>query len=258
VNYKIVVSYDGTDFSGWQYQPHAASVAQTLQDSFKALFGTSIKIVGASRTDAGVHAFGQVAIFSTDLDLEPVRMQRAWNDALPKTILVRDLVPAPLGFHPMYGVKEKTYGYHFFLKRPLPFVAPYGWFFRYPLDRAKLEQSLALFVGTHDFRSFCTGTEMGENTVRTINSIRLEHLQRYGIWRIEFKGPGFMRHMIRRIVGACMQTAAKPELSPDYLREVLALRDPRQELLNAPAQGLCLYKIRYHQLHEREQDAVCD
>lgn len=252
MNYKIIVSYDGTGFSGWQYQPHAPSVAQTLQDTFKALFGAPIKILGASRTDAGVHALGQVAIFSTDLILDPMRMQKAWNDALPISIMIRALEPAPIDFHPMYRVKEKIYKYHFFLKRPLPFIAPYGWFFRYPLDSAKLERSLDLFVGTHDFRSFCTGTDMGENTVRTIQTIRLEHYKRYGIWALEFKGPGFMRHMIRRIVGACMQVASKQELTIDYLQEVLAQKDPRQELLNAPAQGLCLYRIRYHRLHERE------
>lgn len=255
--YKILVSYDGTDFSGWQFQPHAPSVIQTLQDAFAGVFGSSIKMLGASRTDAGVHALGQVAVFSTDLIMDLRRMLNAWNDALPPSIVIRDLVQVSDTFHPMYGVQEKTYWYHFFLKRPLPFVERYGWFFRYPIDFKILEQALQLFVGTHDFRSFCTGTDMGENTVRTINSIKLVYIKRFGAWRIEFNGPGFMRHMIRRIVGACMQVAAKEDLSLGYLEDVLSQKDPRQILVNAPAKGLCLVKIRYV-LNKENKDGLCN
>lgn len=243
--YKIIVSYDGTDFSGWQLQPHAPSVIQALQDVFTRVFGSSIKILGASRTDAGVHALGQVAVFSTDLCMDLERMLNAWNDALPPSIVIRDLMKVSDDFHPMYGVQEKTYWYHFFLKRPLPFVERYGWFFRYPIDFNMLDQALQIFVGTHDFRSFCTGTDMGENTVRTINSIKVVYIKKFNAWRIEFKGPGFMRHMIRRIVGACMQVAAREDLTLDYLKDVLAEKNPKQMLVNAPAKGLCLVKIKY-------------
>lgn len=255
--YKIIVSYDGTDFSGWQIQPHAPSVAQALQKAFARVFGCTIKMLGASRTDAGVHAVGQVAVFSTDLTLDAKRMLNAWNDALPASIVIRDLRHVPDDFHPMYGVEEKTYWYHFFLKRPLPFVERYGWYFRHPVDFEKLEQALQIFVGTHDFRSFCTGTEMGENTVRTINSIRLVYIKKFGAWRIECKGPGFMRHMIRRIVGACMQAGAKEGISLAYLQDVLAQKDPKQVLFNAPAKGLCLYKIKYV-LNKENKDELCN
>lgn len=254
--YKIIVSYDGTDFSGWQFQPHAPSVIQALQDSFARVFGSPIKILGASRTDAGVHALGQVAVFSTDLCMDLERMLNAWNDALPSSIVIRKLEHVPDDFHPMYGVQEKTYWYHFFLKRPLPFVERYGWFFRYSIDVSVLEQALQIFVGTHDFRSFCTGTDMGENTVRTINSIKVTYIKRFGAWRIEFKGPGFMRHMIRRIVGACMQVAAKEDLTLGYLEDVLAQKNPKQMLVNAPAKGLCLVKIKYF-LNKEQKDELC-
>jgi tRNA pseudouridine38-40 synthase len=116
---------------------------------------------------------------------------------------------------------------------------------RYPIDQEKLQSALDIFVGTHDFRSFCKGTEMGENTVRTIRSITVTYARRYGAWCIEFKGPGFMRHMIRRIVGACLQVAARKDLSITYVKEVLEQKNPRQKLINAPAKGLCLYKICY-------------
>lgn len=254
--YKIIVSYDGTDFSGWQFQPHAPSVIQALQDVFAHVFGSPIKILGASRTDAGVHALGQVAVFSTDLGMDAQRMLGAWNDALPASIVIRALEQVPDNFHPMYCVKEKTYWYHFFLKRPLPFVERYGWYFRYSIDFKKLEQALNIFVGTHDFRSFCTGTDMGENTVRTINSIKLVYIKRFGAWRIEFKGPGFMRHMIRRIVGACMQVAAKEDFSLDYIENVLAQKNPKQILVNAPAKGLCLVKVRYFS-NKEDKNELC-
>lgn len=254
--YKIIVSYDGTDFSGWQYQPHAPSVAQTLQDTFFCKFGCPIKILGASRTDAGVHALGQVAVFSADITLDCAAMLTAWNDALPASIVIRDLTRVSDTFHPMYGVQEKTYWYHFFLKRPLPFVERYGWFFRYPINFDLLQQALQMFVGTHDFRSFCTGTDMGENTTRTVTSVRLVYVRKFGAWRIEFKGPGFLRHMIRRIVGACMQVASKEDLTLAYLKTVLDEKNPKQKLLNAPAKGLCLYKIKYF-LNKDHKD-VCD
>lgn len=243
--FKIVVAYDGTDFNGWQIQPNAPSVAQTLQDTFAQQFGRSIKITGASRTDAGVHAMGQIAVFSTDLVLDQTKFVSAWNDALPPTIVIRSMEEVSDDFHPIYGVEQKIYWYHFFLERPLPFVERYGWFFRYNIDVEKLNDALQLFVGTHDFRSFCTGTDMGENTVRTIQEISVEYIQVLDAWRIVCKGPGFMRHMIRRIVGAAMQIASKDTLDVTCLKDVLAQKDPNQTLINAPAKGLCLYSIRY-------------
>ncbi len=243
--FKIVVAYEGTDFNGWQVQPNAPSITQALQNAFAQHFDRKIKITGASRTDAGVHAIGQIATFSTDLDIDHQKLLSAWNDALPPTIVVRSLEQVADDFHPIYGVEEKTYWYHFFLNRPLPFVERYGWFFRRNLDLEKLEQALRIFVGTHDFRSFCTGTDMGENTVRTITHISLERFEQFGAWRIVVKGPGFMRHMIRRVVGAAMQIASKDGINIDYLADVLAQKNPRQTLVNAPAKGLCLYKIKY-------------
>lgn len=242
--YKLLISYDGTDFDGWQWQPQVPSVVHTMQTSFAHVFGREIKLVGASRTDAGVHALGQVALFKTDLPVDSQKMMQAWNDALPQTIVIRSLELAANSFHPMYGVAYKIYWYHFFLERPLPFVQRYGWFFRYKVDMRRLHELLQVFVGTHDFRSFCTGTDMGENTVRTIESITLSQ-EMFGAWRIMFKGPGFMRHMIRRIVGACLHAASRRDISVANMRSILEQKDPNQPLLNAPSKGLCLQSITY-------------
>lgn len=244
MRYKLIVAYDGTAFYGWQVQSKLPSVAQVMQDSFSSIFDKEIKLVGASRTDAGVHAIGQVAAFSTDLEIDLPRMLQAWNDALPPTIVIQSLEVVDDGFHPIYGVEQKTYWYHFFLDRPLPFVQAYGWFFRYQVDMQLLQKALQQFVGTHDFRSFCTGMDMGENTIRTIESIEVTQ-EEFGAWRITVKGPGFLRHMIRRIVGASFDVASKQKITVDDLKNILEQKNPKQTLTNAPAKGLCLYRICY-------------
>lgn len=242
--YKIIISYDGTDFAGWQWQPHKPSVVGAMQSSFFKTFNEHITLIGASRTDAGVHAFGQVATFTTALALDAKVLIRVWNDALPSTIVIKEIVLVHDAFHPMCGVAQKTYWYHFVLERPSPFAQRYQWFFRYKLDIACLQQALAVFVGTHDFRAFCTDTPKGKNTVRYIESITLEQTE-LGVWRIVVKGPGFLRHMIRRIVGASLEVACKKKITPDDLSAILAQQKTYRPLLSAPSQGLCLHEVIY-------------
>ena len=243
--YKIVISYDGTAYHGWQIQVgQHPTICAILQNTFKLVFEKEITITGASRTDAGVHAFGQVAAFSTDLRIKPDEMLEAWQRKLPEAIVIRSLEPARAGWNPRARVKQKTYHYHFFTERPLPFVARYGWYYWRPIDLKKLKKALKIFKGTHDFRSFCTGDDF-ENTVRTIDAIGLEYLPQYKAYRITVKGPGFLRYMIRRIVGACLTVASHDKLTTDHLKAVLAQKNPEQTLQTAPAQGLLLYKIQY-------------
>lgn len=240
--HKMLVAYDGTNYHGWQLQPDMPTIAGILEQRFRAVFKQDIKLIGSSRTDAGVHALGQVVAFSLDQSIPVDKLHFAWNNALPKDILIRSLETISDSFHPQRNVKEKTYYYHFFEQRPLPFVARYG-FFCGKIDRKKLETGLRIFIGTHDFRSFCTGYE-AENTIRTINSIELIHYKRYGCYRIVIKGPGFLRYMIRRIVGACLDVATTKK-SLDELVCALAAKNPHQHLHVAPAHGLVLYGVRY-------------
>lgn len=267
--YKIVVAYDGTDFLGWQVQPDQKTVAGVLQDTFKHVFGKSILITGASRTDAGVHAVGQTAAFTVDLNIDAQDLRHAWQNVLPDSIVLRSIEEVSLDFNPRAQVKQKTYYYHFFSERPLPMSARYGYYYRYPINPEKLYQALSVFVGTHDFRSFCTGDDY-ESTVRTIDAIDVEPLEwfdglttsghcaqslartelvegcvRIKGYRIIIKGPGFLRYMIRRIVGACLEVASRDSLSCDDLKKALAEKNPLQLLPTAPAKGLLLYKIVY-------------
>lgn len=242
--YKIIVAYDGTDYCGWQKQKCVPSITQKLEDTFAVVFEKSISIVGVSRTDAGVHSLGQVASFRSDFAITQEKMFSAWNNMLSPDIVIRDLQKIPQDESIHQNVVQKTYYYHFFTKRPLPFVQRYGWYYRYPIDIEKLQNALNVFIGTHDFRSFCTGDDR-EDTVRTIDEISLEHFTRFNAYRIVVKGPRFLRYMVRRIVGAVIEVASRRNLSIDYLQEVLDERDPEQTLPNAPAKGLLLYKIKY-------------
>lgn len=244
-NYKIIVAYDGTDYAGWQVQPTRLSVAQQLQNTFSEVFHRPLILRGVSRTDAGVHALGQVAVFKTDLNIDPQVMLHAWSARLPLTISIRNIDVVSPDFNPHAHIMEKIYHYHFFATRPLPFVQRYGWHIYRPVDLALLHDCLQTFVGTHDFRSFCTGDEH-ENTIRTIHRITLSWAPDYQAYRISVHGPKFLRYMIRRIVGASLYVACKTHLSPSILLKALDEKNPEQLFPTAPAKGLMLYQVIYH------------
>jgi tRNA pseudouridine38-40 synthase len=242
--YKIIIAYDGTDYAGWQVQRHCLSIAQCLQDSFFDVFGSSIALRAVSRTDAGVHALGQVATFTTNLSVDASRLHKAWNAYLPLSISIRSLELVDLTYNPHASIEHKTYWYHFFLERPLPHVQRYGFFVRCPVNITKLQDCLSVFLGTHDFRSFCTGDER-EDTIRTINEISIYFVPEYNGYRIAIKGPKFLRYMIRRMVGACLCVAAKEEIGVEVLAKALIEKNPAQALPTAPAHGLMLHEVVY-------------
>lgn len=242
--YKIIVAYDGTDFAGWQVQTNQQAIANVIQNTFNKCFNHSIHLIGASRTDAGVHAMGQVATFKTSLHLKPEQLKVVLNNALPSSIVITYLEQAPENFHPRYDVKQKTYWYHFFTERPLPFSERYGYFHPYKLDLNKLQEALNIFQGTDDFRSFCTGNDY-TSTVRTIDEIKLDYNEQFQAHRIIFKGKGFLRYMIRRIVGASMYCSSYRDYSVEQLKTILEQKDPHQQLPTAPAKGLMLNSVEY-------------
>lgn len=245
--YKIIVAYDGTDYAGWQVQKNQKSVANVIENRFFDVFKKKIRLLAASRTDAGVHAFGQVACFTTDLTIDSQKLKRALNKSLPASIVIRDLEPVGSSFHPRYCVTQKTYWYHFFPQQPLPWVERYGYFQNSILDfdLELLKEALQVFVGTHDFRSFCSGYDI-KNTIRTIDSISLDFNEEWNAYKIVFKGKGFLRYMIRRIVGASFQVSQK-KLKINELQDILNQKDPNQRIITAPAQGLILHEILYKQ-----------
>lgn len=246
--YKLIIAYDGTDFSGWAPQPDSASVSQKLEQVFFRMFHKKITVLGASRTDAGVHALGQVAIFKADIDVDAEKMRTVWNAGLPLSITIRSLLHDD-SFNPYFNVVNKTYYYHVFADRPLPFIARYGMYYYFEFDPEELRKALNLFLGTHDFHAFYTGTDRGEKTIRTIDAIGLEYLSRYKVYRITVTGERFLRHMVRRMVGAALSVAAGRSCASDIER-ALQTRTMISSLPTAPAQGLLLYNIIYKENHD--------
>ncbi|MDQ5890281.1 MAG: tRNA pseudouridine38-40 synthase [Candidatus Dependentiae bacterium] len=247
--YTLRISYDGTAYSGWQIQPHAITVCGMLQASFEKVFGVPCSMVGASRTDAGVHAYDQVARIATTLSLSPAAILHAWNNRLPSDIFIRSIAECESTFHPQYHVAYKEYWYHFFLSRPLPFVARFGWpmpEYISGLDGALFARTLKLFEGTHDFTSFAR-VEEGYNPVRAVDSIRVEELKRYNALRVVVRGEGFLRFQVRRMVGAALMVARDGAVV-SYDDIISLLKTPQRTspaFLNVAAQGLCLRKIVY-------------
>jgi tRNA pseudouridine38-40 synthase len=250
--YKIVVAYDGTAYHGWQVQPHVTTVSQALIDAFSVVFFQKISILGASRTDAGVHALGQVAIVQSPIDVATDILLRAWSKALPGDVVIKSIEKLDKLVHPHDGVVCKTYAYYFFTQRPMPFVQKYGWYIHRPIDLDLLNQALNIFIGTHDFRSFCTGQDL-EGTIRTINSVSVSFVAEWNAYRIEIKGRSFLRYMVRRIVGACLDVASRQNLSLQHLLTIFAQQNPCHTLPNAPAKGLVLERIEY----EKTRGATC-
>lgn len=252
--YKIIVSYDGTDFHGWQIQPHDETITSCLQRTWQHAFKSNITLLGASRTDAGVHALGQVARFYADIpsSLPLENLRTAWNALLPKSIFIRSIQPAPDRFHPCAHVEQKTYYYTLFLQHPLPFVARYGWHYRFihDVDLEKFNKGLTFYKGTYDFASFCKIEDDETTTIRTIDEISVKRLHTWGAILISVKGPGFARFQIRRMIGYALDVARRKALPVDYINDLLKNPNPQQTLIKADSSGLCLRKIIYK--HENQ------
>ena len=229
------------------------TVTACLQDTFYLIFKQKIAIVGASRTDTGVHALGQVIKFSANLAASDLAIKNAWNNLLPKSIFIRELSTIDTDFHPCKNVIQKTYYYHLFLKAPLPFVARFGWYYEFihRVDFEKFAKALKYYEGEHNFGSFCKIEEEGDKTkspIRTINSITIQKISHFNVLRITIKGKSFLRFQIRRMVGYALDIARRKDLPVSYIQEILNKPNPQQILLKADGCGLCLRKVIYNDL----------
>lgn len=242
--YKLTVSYDGTNYHGWQWQPHQSSIERTLKETFLGVFKQEeLYLVGASRTDAGVHADGQVVRIGTHINLAPEKLQTVLNDALPPDIVIQSIELVDQSFHPQHNIKEKVYQYRIFTQRPHPTVQRYGWYVKEKINKITLGFALAEFMGTHDFAAFCKESGTGKDTVKTIDNCAFD-LDDLGIV-ITVVGKSFLHNMIRRMVGAAVQIAINKKLSPDLITQTLETKKITKELPTAPAKGLCLKYIKY-------------
>lgn len=240
--YKAIISYDGTNYHGWQSQPHKKTIQDTFIKYFKKTFGLDITITGASRTDAGVHALGQSIGIKTNLNLNAEKIKDVLNKSLPSDIKIESIQKTESMFNPRHNVSQKTYFYDFIIEKPSPVVSRYCWYVKKDLDLQKIKDALNLFVGKHDFRSFCTGDDH-ESTIKTIDSIELAMIDNR--YRLIFKGQSFLRYMIRRIVGSLIVLGASKKILKKDLEKALREKNPKQNLLTAPPCGLTLVRINY-------------
>ncbi len=246
--YKLHIMYDGTNYSGWQLQHHSLSIQELVQNAVRTLVREEVNVVGSGRTDAGVHAQDQVVHFRTTNEHDTNYLFKALNGMLPKDIRVCSVAEVDLSFHAQRSAIAKEYHYHLCLG-PIasPFERQYVWRVHYHINENLLKEAAALFVGTHDFRSFANSAHTGaaaKNSVRTIYSIDV--VPRQNGLTLVFKANGFLYKMVRNIVGTLIAVASEKMPITD-IPTILAAKDRRLAPMSAPPQGLFLHKVYYEQ-----------
>ncbi|HIQ97680.1 MAG TPA: tRNA pseudouridine(38-40) synthase TruA [Candidatus Limivivens merdigallinarum] len=240
---KLIVAYDGTNYCGWQVQPNGNSVQAELERHLSDLLKEEIRITGASRTDAGVHALGNVAVFDTNARMPAEKVSFALNTRLPADIRIQDSCEVPMSFHPRFANTVKTYEYKIFNSRfPDPTKRLYSFFYYYPLDVEKMKEAAAYLVGEHDFKSFCTAKPEVENTVRTVYS--LEICKEEKLITIRIRGNGFLYNMVRIIAGTLIRVGGGG-MEPQEVKHILEARNRELAGDTARPEGLTLVKIEY-------------
>ncbi|MBI1354697.1 MAG: tRNA pseudouridine(38-40) synthase TruA [Acidobacteria bacterium] len=243
-NLKITVSYEGTDFCGWQVQPDQRTIQGEIEAALEAVEERPVKVHGSGRTDAGVHALGQVASFHLANRIPCENLQLALNHRLPPAIRVLRVEEVSEGFHARYSATAKTYEYRIWRGQVCPpFIRRYVWRLPYPLDEAAMVAAAPLFEGERDFRSLATGDGAGlESTVRTIYSSRLEREGEQLTYRV--RGSGFLYNMVRNIVGTLLEVG-RGNLRPADIERILAGRSRALAGPTAPSVGLFLVSVEY-------------
>ena len=240
---KLTVAYDGTNYCGWQVQPNGITIEEVLNKALKKLTGEDILVIGASRTDSGVHAMGNVAVFDTETTIPPEKISIALNQRLPEDIVVTKSEEVPADFHPRYCNCSKTYEYHIINTRiPVPTKRLTNYFVSYVLDIDKMRQAASYLVGEHDFVSFCNVRTDVENTVRRIYS--LDILTEGNEITIRITGNGFLYNMVRIIVGTLIRVG-RGFYEPEKVKEILEDKNRKSAGVTAPAHGLMLMEIKY-------------
>ena len=240
---RLVVAYDGTNYCGWQLQKNGITIEEVLNRELTALLKEPIAVIGASRTDAGVHAMGNVAVFDTENRMAADKICLAVNQSLPEDIRVQSSEEVPLTWHPRKANCTKTYEYRIENRRiVMPTRRLYSYFCYYPLDIEKMRQAAGFLLGEHDFKSFCTAKSSVEDTVRTIYCLDVEREGESIVIRVS--GSGFLYHMVRIIAGTLIRVGIGA-CPPGEIAAILAARDRRQAGPTAPAHGLTLVEMKY-------------
>jgi tRNA pseudouridine38-40 synthase len=242
--FKITIAYDGSPFLGWQRQAGGTSVQGLIEDALRDLDDREVSVAGAGRTDAGVHALGQVASFTLVRDdVTPAVIERLLNAKLPPEIRVRGAEQVPASFHARFSAKSKCYRYRLWNADVLnPFERAYAWHVFGPLDLLAMAEGARYIEGRHDFCAFETAGAGGP-TERLIKRSTIVS-DGTGLVTYEVEGNGFLRHMVRAIVGTLVEVG-RGRKPPEWIRDVIESRDRAQAGRNAPAHGLFLVSVDY-------------
>lgn len=239
----LTVAYDGTNYHGWQLQPNVITIESVLNETLSALFKEDIKVIGASRTDTGVHALGNIAVFDTAARMPAEKVSYALNQRLPEDIRIQSSIEVPKDFHPRRQNSRKTYEYKIQNSEfPMPVYRLYSYFTYIPLDVERMQKAAEYLKGQHDFKSFCSANTEAETTVRTIYDIGVE--KSGDMISIKVTGSGFLYNMVRIIAGTLIE-AGRGNLLPEEIPEILIALDRTKAGPTAPACGLTLVKYEY-------------
>ena len=243
---RFTVAYDGTDYHGWQVQPDLPTIQGTLEAAFLEIEKHPVKVEGSGRTDAGVHALAQVAAVSIRNPIPPANLRKALNRLLPRDIRVLHVTEVDLGFHPRFHALSKTYEYRIWRGETLsPFELRWTHHHPYPADDAEFISAAHIFEGEYDFSAFAAADDsdaLGRSNVRTIFSSSAERRGDLLLYRVN--GSGFLKHMVRNIVGTLLE-AAKGNAPAGQIRHLLSAPEGVRANPMAPACGLRLVRVFY-------------
>jgi len=248
-NLKLVLAYDGSDFAGWQVQPDRETIQGTLASAIGRITGEKVLPQGSGRTDAGVHALGQVATFATQSPIPAENLVKALNDILPASIRVLEASDAAEDFHARKSARAKSYRYRIYRADVCPpFLARYVWHYPYPLDEAAMQEAAGVIVGEHDFTSFAAADPERGREDETVSNVRKVLSSVWNCEGDEFvyqvSGSGFLHHMVRNLVGTFL-LVGKGTLTPSDVFGILQARNRSLAGATAPAAGLFLVDVKY-------------
>lgn len=240
---RLIISYDGTNYCGWQVQINGITVEEVLNKALTELLGEKICVIGASRTDSGVHALGNVAVFDTDTKIPAEKISFALNQRLPEDIRIQRSEEVDSDFHPRFCNSTKTYEYKILNRKfPDPLCRLYTHFVYMHLDVEAMKQACQYIVGEHDFASFCSSGSQVQTTIRTVYD--LEVTKEQDIITIRICGNGFLYNMVRIIAGTLLKVGLKV-YPPEHVKEIIEAKDRNAAGPKAPARGLTLVGIEY-------------
>jgi len=241
--FKLILEYEGTAYHGWQVQPGLLAIQGILQEVLARLAGVSVQVTGAGRTDAGVHALGQVASFAADLRLDALTLRKALNASLPRDIVACEVEEAPAEFDARRSARSKMYRYTLLHREyPSAWLGRHTLYVPSLLDAEAMAEASQVVVGTHDFSAFRAGTCTARTPVRTV--LNAAWRREGHLWHFEITGNAFLQHMVRILVGTFLEVG-RGKRSPADVAGILASRDRRRAGKTAPPQGLCLVQVHY-------------